>query len=170
VLKKICLSICMTLSLAALALAQGTSPVKVTSIAVAPASFKAGDAVTITVQVENSATRPYGCVGTPYFQVSVNIFKAEPYTTTNMIWQGEQALTTPLAAGERRTVTLSMRWTVPNLDVSSFHVTAWSPLCAPDEFGQFAKVIINKSCVYTYQPRLEIIRTPIRDLQILRKK
>jgi hypothetical protein len=161
--RRIALSIALLMAFGTFAMAQGTSPVKIVSVSVSPTSFKAGDAVTVTVQIENTAATPYGCVGAGFFKVAAYVFKAAPHTVTNQVWSAEQALTTPLAAHERRTVALTTKWTVPNIDTPSFQVVAWSPVCAPDEFGQNAVITIGKSCVYSYSPALTLIRMPLRE-------
>jgi hypothetical protein len=160
--------VCLALLFAVSALAQGTSPVKVSSISVSPTNFKAGDNVTITTQLENTSANSYGCTGGAYFAVSVYVFKAAPYTVANQVWQATQALPTALAGHERRTVALTTRWPVGSLDTPSYHIMAWSPVCAPDEFGQSTVLTIPKTCVYSYTPRFEIIRRPIREMQLLR--
>ena len=168
-LRRFALGLALLLAFGTYAVAQGTSPVKVSSVSVSPTSFKAGDNVTITVQLENISASPYGCVGGAYFKVAVYVFKASPYTVTNQIWSADQVLTTPLAAHERRTVTLTTKWSVPNLDTPSFHVMAWSPVCAPDEFGQNAVLTINKTCVYSYTPTIQFIRAPLRERLIIKR-
>jgi hypothetical protein len=162
------LVVCLSLPFAVSALAQGTSPVKINSISVSPANFKAGDNVTITTQLENTSPNTYGCVGGAYFSVSVYVFKATPYTVANQVWHGSQALPSALAGRERRTVTLTTRWPVGAVDTPSYHIMAWSPVCAPDEFGQNTILTIPKVCVYSYQPRFEFARRPIKELKILR--
>jgi hypothetical protein len=161
------LVVCLTMLFAVSALAQGTSPVKVSSISVSPTSFKAGDNVTITAKLENTSANSYGCTGTTHFAVSVYVFKAAPYTVTNQVWHATQALPTALAGRERRTVTLTTRWPVGSLDTPSYHIMAWSPVCAPDEFGQSTVLTIPKTCVYQYTPRFQMMRRPIRELQLL---
>jgi hypothetical protein len=152
------------------AAAQGSSPVQVTGITVSPTTFKGGDQVTITVSLANTSSKPYGCVGTPYNAVSVYIFKAEAHITTNLVWQNTQVLPGVLAAGERKTVTLSTRWPVPASDVAEWQIVAWSPICAPDEFGQQAVLKIGKECMYRYTPRIQFTpRVPIRNLRLLGK-
>jgi hypothetical protein len=167
--KRIAVILCFGLLLGATVLAQGTSPVKVTGISVSPTTFKAGDTVTVTVKLHNTATKPYDCVGGGHFAVSVYVFKASPYTVANQVWSASQPLTTPLGAGENRTVTLSTKWTVPNIDTSTFHFMAWSPVCAPDEFGQTATLKVNRECVYRYHALFEFKRVPLKSLQAMPK-
>jgi hypothetical protein len=142
-------------------MAQGTSPVAVTGISVSPDTFKAGDQVTVTIRLKNNGTRSYGCSS---FKASVYIFKAAPYTTTNQVWQASQALPSPMAAGATQSVTFTSKWLVPNANPSSYHVMAWSPVCAPDEFGQSSVIEIDRECVYKYSPLRTIrqIREPMK--------
>jgi hypothetical protein len=149
--------VALTLALGASAMAQGTSPIKVNSINVAPTSFKAGDSVTVTIQLENTRATSYGCAG---MQAAVYAFKAEPYTTTNEVWRATQPVASPMAANEKRIVTFTTKWTVPNVDAPTFSLLAWSPACAPDEFGQSLVLKINKSCVYSYTPSFQRVRLP----------
>jgi hypothetical protein len=152
----------LSLAMGAQGMAQGTSPIKVNSISVSPTSFKAGDQVTITIQLKNEGTRSYGCGS---FEASVSIFKTKPYTVTNRVWDASQAVTSPMAAGAVQNVTFTSKWTVPNINTTSFHIMAWSPLCAPDEFGQNTIIEIGKECVYKYQPRFEFLARPIKPLR-----
>lgn len=151
-------------------LAQGSSPVKVTGITVTPASLPAGTQATFTVALQNAGTKAYGCVGTPGFAVHVYVFKAQPYTTTNLVWQGSQALTTPLNPGERRSITLATPWTVPPATTApTLYVTAWSPVCAPDEFGQNAQIKLEQECIYKFQRTFTLAPIAPRDFKLIRK-
>jgi len=161
--KRTAVILCLLLLLGATAFA-GDSPVEVTSISLSPTSFKAGDTVTVTVKIKNTATNPYACVGGVFFRVEVHVFKAEPYTVANRVWTATQPLTTPLAAGEIRTVTLASKWTVPNIDTPTFHFQAWGPLCGSDEFGGLAVLKVNKVCVYQYKPHLEFAPKQAKEL------
>lgn len=164
-------SIFCTLAVSALPLlAQGTSPVKVTGITVAPANLPAGTQATFTVALENAGTKAYGCVGTPGFAVTVYVFKAKPYTTANLVWQGSQSLAAPLNLGERRSVVLATKWTVPATSTAStLYVMAWSPVCAPDEFGQNAQIKLEQECVYTFHPRFTLAPISPKDFKLIRK-
>ncbi len=163
---KALLGIALVLS-GTVAMAQGSSPVEVTGITVSPATFKGGDQVTLTVSLKNTSTNPYGCVGTPYNAVTIYVFKAEPHTTANLVWQNTHALPGVLAGGERKTVTIAARWPVPATDVPEWQIVAWSPVCAPDEFGQRAVLKIGKECMYHYTPRLQLMpRVPIKSLKL----
>lgn len=151
-------------------LAQGSSPVKVTGITVAPASLPAGTQATFTVALQNLGTKAYGCVGTPGFAVHVYVFKAQPYTTTNLVWQGSQTLATPLNPGERRSVALAAKWTVPAASTApTLYVMAWSPVCAPDEFGQNAQIKLDQECIYKFQPAFTLAPINPRDFKLIRK-
>jgi hypothetical protein len=144
-------------------MAQGTSPVQVSSVSLAPTSFKAGTSVTFTVVLQNgpAAYGATGCVGSPYFGVTVNVTDA----SNNLVWHGYQALTSPLAAGERRTVPVTSAWMVPSSDTASYTVVAWSPMCGSDEFGQTAVLTIGKSCMYSYTPAFKFTpRVPKSEL------
>lgn len=158
----------MLLLIGGIAMAQ--SPIKVNGVSLSPTSFAAGDAVAITVNLENAGTTSYGCVGGAFFKLWVPIYKAASFTTANQIWSGEAALTSPMAPGEKRSITLSTTWTVPNLDVPAFHFQAWGPVCAPDEFGNTATLKVNRSCVYKYQPIFQWVKKPIRELSLIRRR
>lgn len=159
----------VALACSGLALAQGTSPVKVTGITVSPTSVQAGTNVTISVNLKNEGTAAYGCVGSEWMKAAVYIFKAQPYTVDNQIWQGSQALTANLAPGESKRVTLAAKWTVPNLDIPTFHIMAWSPVCAPDEFGQSAVLKLNKACVWRALPKFEFVKMPLKEIAVFKK-
>jgi hypothetical protein len=146
---------------AAFAVAQGTSAIKVTGISVSPTSLKAGAVATITVNLKNEGVAAYGgCAGA---SVAVYIFKDQPYTVTNQVWQAQQALGSAMAPGSTRPITFTAKWTVPAGDVPTYHIMAWSPVCAPDEFGQTSVLKLNKACVYQYTPKFEMMRLPIRE-------
>jgi hypothetical protein len=162
-LKRIVSAVLLSLLVGVSLMAQGASPVKVTGISVSPSTFKAGDVVTVTVTLANGSTSSYGCAG---LQVQVYLYKASPYTVTNQIWHASQPVASPMAGGETRAVTLSAKWTVPNIDTPTFHIMAWGPVCAPHEFGQNAVLKVDKTCVYVYRrtidftPRAPIPRLP----------
>lgn len=150
--------------------AQGTSPIKVTNISVTPTNLPAGTQATFSVTLENSSNKAYGCVGNPGFAVTIYVFKAQPYTTANLVWQGTQALTSPMNPGERRNVTLSTKWTVPAAHTApTLFVVAWSPVCAPDEFGQNTQIRLEQECIYTFQPRFTLAPINPKDFKIIRK-
>lgn len=138
-----------TLTIPELGMAQGASPVKVNKITVTPDTFKTGDTLTITVDIENTSKSAYGCVGGPYFKVFLNVFKATPFTVSNQLWTTNQALNTPLNPGEKRSITFTSKWTVSNIDTDKFILQAGSPICAPDEFNQTASRTFSRSCTYT---------------------
>lgn len=149
----------------ALLFAQGTSPIKVAGISISPASVAAGGRVTITAKLQNTATRTYGCTG-PNFNAAVYVFKADQYTTVNQVFATTQS-TTPFTAGETRSVTFPTPWTVPAGNVETYHILVWSPLCAPDEFGQTGVLKLRRSCTYSaptlvlVNPALRVPRLPI---------
>jgi hypothetical protein len=159
-LRRVVVAVLVMVLGAAIAVAQGTSPIKVTGISVSPTSFNAGNAVTITVKLKNGGTASYGCAGTT---VAVYIFKDQPYTVTNQVWQAQQPLGAAMAAGSTRSITFTAKWTVPAGDTPTYHIMAWSPVCAPDEFGQNSVVKINRTCVYKYVPKYELVRMSVRD-------
>jgi hypothetical protein len=115
--------------------AQGSSPIQVNQITLNPSTFKAGDAVSVTVALKNTSTATYGCSG---YKMSLNVFKAEPFTVTNEIWSAAQALNTPMAPGETRSVTFAAKFPAPNSSFPVITFQVWSPICGPDEFGQVA--------------------------------
>jgi hypothetical protein len=135
--------------------------VKVAAIGISPAQFKAGDQVTLSVTLQNTSASPYACVGSTYYGVSVYISKARPSTVANTVFSGHQPLTSPLAAHERRTVTLTTKWTVPSVDTPQFYVQAWGPICGSDEFGNTAEVTIPRVCVYNFTPTITAVVAPL---------
>jgi hypothetical protein len=132
-----------------LGIAQGTSPVKVNKITVTPATFKIGNNLTITVEIENTSRSTYGCVGGTYFKVFLSVFKATPFHVSNQLWTTNQPLTTALNPGEKRSITFTSKWTVPNIDTDKFIFHAGGPICAPDEFNQTASRTFSRSCTYS---------------------
>jgi hypothetical protein len=162
-MKHLPLVVALGLVFSANAMAQGTSPIKVNSISVSPTNFKAGDSVTVTLQLENTRASGYGCAG---MQASIHAFKAEPYTVTNQVWNATQAVGGAMAANEKRNVTFTTRWNVPNVDAPTWHLMAWSPACPPDEFGQNAVLKIGKSCTYTATPTIRLLRLPPQQLHM----
>ncbi|HDP94999.1 MAG TPA: hypothetical protein ENN40_06530 [Candidatus Aminicenantes bacterium] len=134
--------------------AQGTSSVKVTDISLSPTTFKAGDLVTVKVTLRNEATATYGCNG---MEAAVYAFKAKPFTVSNQLWQAKQGVA-PMTAGATKEVTFSAKFTVPSGDYPVLYFMAWSPVCAPDEFGQTAQLEVNQECVYRFRPRMMWIR------------
>jgi hypothetical protein len=152
-------------------LAQGMSPVNVNKITVSPLPFKVGERVTISLELENTATGNYGCVGGVYYKAFIHIFKAKPFTVDNVVWETSQALTAPFRPGEKRTVTFTSTWTVPNTETINYFFSCGSPVCAPDEFGQHLVVTYYRSCVYnSLQVNPEIIRLSVKELYKLIKK
>ena len=125
---------------------QGSSPVEVKSISLTPTTFKSGDNVTINVTLHNASTKVYGCAG---MKVWLWVYKAKPSTTTNQIWSAEQALgVASMAAGETKTVTFTQKFTVPTQNYPQLIFNAWGPVCAPDEFGQMASLVVGQECMY----------------------
>ncbi len=156
---------CLLLLLGATAFA-GDSSVQVTSISVSPTTFKAGDVVTVTVKLKNISANPYTCIGGQFYKVTVNVFKAEPYTVANRIWTTTQPLTVPMPGGATQTVTLAQKWTVPNIDTPTYHFQAWGPLCGSDEFGGMAVLKVNKVCVYQYKPHVLVAPKAVKELPV----
>ncbi len=144
----------------ALLLAQGTSPVAVTGISISPATISPGTNVSITVNLRNGATHTYGCGGGA---VTVYVFKGDSDTTANLVFQATQGVS-PMPGGMTSNVTIPTQWTVPAGDVASYRIVAWSPMCAPDEFGQRAQLTLRRSCTYSSIP---LIRLPSVRLQRL---
>lgn len=147
-----------------LIMAQGTSPVKVNKITTSPASFKAGNTVSISIEIENTARSNYGCVGEACFQIFVQIFKARPPIMTNFLFETTLSLNAALSAGEKKTITFPARWVVPNIDTDKFIFNATGPICAPDEFGQMLSKTFLKSCSYSATSTIELIRIHKKDL------
>jgi hypothetical protein len=147
-MKKISLILLVLLLIAGNVLAQGTSPVKVNKLTVTPSSFKAGDVLTFTIEIQNTSRNTYGCVGGSYFKVYLYVFNADRMHVDNLLWKTEQTLTSPLAPGEKRTITFSSKWTVPKICPEKIVFVGWGPMCAPDEFSQMAKIIFNQTCLY----------------------
>jgi hypothetical protein len=157
------IGVCIVLfALPAMLLAQGTSPLKVTRITISPASVAAGARVAISVSIQNTSTATYGCSG-PNSGVTVYVFKAEPYSTANKVWETTQPVA-PFAAGETRAVPISTQWVVPAGDVESYHIVAWSGVCGSDEFGQQAALKLRKACTYSALPTLLLpnIKVPLK--------
>lgn len=145
--------------------AQGTSPVRVNKISVSPSSFKAGDRLTITIEIENTSRSRYGCVGGAYFKAFLSIYKAEPFTVSNRLWETDQTLRANLRPGEKRTVTFASRWTVPSMNYEKYIFNATGPICAPDEFGRSAKKEYVSSCTYSSpMPLLRLPKVATKDL------
>lgn len=138
-----------SLALPNLGIAQGTSPVKVNRIIVTPATFKIGDELTITVEIENTARSAYGCVGGAHFKVYLHVFKATPFHVSNMLWSTDQPLTTALNPGEKRSITFTSKWTAPNIDTDRFIFLAGGPICASDEFNRTASRTFSRRCIYS---------------------
>jgi len=153
-----------------LAMAQGMSPVKVNKITVTPASFRIGDILSFSIEIENTSTSAYGCVNGAYFKAFLQVFKATPYHVSNLLWDTSQALTTNLAPGEKRTVAFTAKWTVPNIATDKFIFLAGGPVCAPDEFNQTTPFTYYQTCTYAalVTMRPEVIRIAVKD--ILKKK
>ncbi len=154
-----------------LAMAQGMSPVKVNKITVTPASFRIGDILSFSIEIENTSTSAYGCVNGAYFKAFLQVFKATPYHVSNLLWDTSQALTTNLAPGEKRTVAFTAKWTVPNIATDKFIFLAGGPVCAPDEFNQTTAFPFYQTCTYSALAtvmRPEVIRIAVKD--ILKKK
>jgi len=129
---------------------QGQSPLTVTGISFSPATFKPGDDVSVTITLRNPSTQRYGCTG---MSAAIQVFHRQPYTVYHLIWRAEQA-TAPMAAGESRNVTFSQRFTVPRANHPQLFFNAWSPMCAPDEFGRASEFVVGQECVYTHIPHL----------------
>lgn len=144
-------------------MAQGISPVKVNRIIASPSPFKEGNTVSISVEIENKATKNYGCVGTDYFKVGLKIYKST-VSPANKLWETSQALTSALGPGEKRTVAFSANRTVPNIDTDKFIFVATGPLCAPDEFGQSTSLTFLRRCRYEELIKMEIIKVPKTDI------
>jgi len=155
---------------AGLVMAQGTSPVKVNRITVTPAQFKIGTTLSFSIEIENTSTSAYGCVNGTYFKAFLHAFKATPYHISNLLWETSQPITANLAPNEKRTVTFTEKWTVPNIATDKFIFLAGSPICAPDEFNQSLALTFYQTCSYaalaTIRP--EFIRIAVKD--ILKKK
>jgi len=139
----------VSLMIASSGLAQGISPIRVNKITVTPATFKAGDRLKITIEIENTASVTYGCVGDRWFHAYVGVYKNTPFNTTNRIWNTEVRLTTPLRAGEKRGVRFLSDWDVPKIETDKFIFLAWGPVCAPDEFGMQTQKTYIRSCSYS---------------------
>ena len=145
-------------------LAQGTSPVKVKKIEVNPDSFKVGKILTISVEIQNTSNKRYGCVGGTHYKVFLNIFKATPYHVSNQVWKTSQPLSAILSPGEQKTITFSAKWKVPNIDTDRFIFRAGGPICAPDEFNQTAAITFLRTCVYRLLPKFKLIRKATKKL------
>jgi hypothetical protein len=168
--KKLLIMAALCFFVTGLVMAQGTSPVKVNRITVTPASFKIGDTLSFSIEIENTSTSAYACVNGTYFKAFLHVFKATPYRIDNQLWETSQPLTTNLAPHERRTVTFTARWTVPNIVTDKFIFMAGGPICAPDEFNQSTVITFYQTCTYTALAtiRPEVIRIAAKD--ILKKK
>lgn len=154
-----------------LVMAQGMSPVKVNKITITPATFRIGDTLSFSIEIENTSTSAYGCVRGAYFKAFLHAFKAAPYHISNLLWDTSQPLTTNLGPGEKRTVTFTARWTVPSIDTDKFIFLAGGPACAPDEFNQTTAFTYYQTCTYAALAtilRPEVIR--IATKEILKKK
>ncbi|MBN1196602.1 MAG: hypothetical protein JXA62_04275 [Candidatus Aminicenantes bacterium] len=134
--------------------AQGTSSLKVTDITLSPTTFKAGDLVTVKITLRNDTSATYGCSG---MEAVVYAFKAKPFTVSNQLWQAKQGVA-PMAAGATKEVTFSTKFTVPSGNYPVLYFLAWSPVCAPDEFGQTAQLEVDQECVYRFHPRMLWVR------------
>lgn len=146
-----------------IAVAQGVSPVKVNKIVVSPSPFKVGDALTFTVEIENTSNSTYGCVNTLGFIVQISVFKSDT-SEKNLIWVGSQKLTTPLSAGEKRTVTLTSKWKVPPevVDINKIIFRAYGPACAEGDLliQQNAELTCYRSC--SFAPLKLIVLPPLK--------
>ncbi len=149
--KKLILIVLVSFFIAGNCLAQGMSPVKVTKLKVTPSSFKAGDVLTFTIEIMNTSRNTYGCVGATYFKVFLDVFNAERFHVDNWLWGTEQSLTSPLAPGEKRTITFSSKWTVPKITSDKVVFVGGGPICAPDEFNQIAHITFSQTCSYVLQ-------------------
>jgi hypothetical protein len=147
-MKKIDLILLVSLLIAGNVFAQGASPVKVNKITVTPSSFKAGDVLTFTIEIQNTSRNTYGCVGDSGFKVFLDVFNAERLQMDNWLWGTEQPLTSPLAPGEKRTITFSSKWTVPKICPEKIVFLGGGPWCAPDEFNQTAYITFSQTCLY----------------------
>ena len=154
----------LLLILPALSMAQGSSPVKVTKIMVNPNSFKAGNTISFSIEIQNTSTSSYGCSGA---KVSIHIYKATPYTVSNRVWHTEQPFSATMAPGEKKTVSFSGKWRVPNFCPNQFIVLAKGTICAPDEFDQSKADTFSKTCVY--KRRQLLIRRPIHRRPVKKK-
>jgi len=139
------------------------SPVKVNKIIVSPVPFKAGNTVSISVEIENTARSNYGCVGTELFKVFLSIWKSD-VVPGNYLWSTSQPLTAVLGPGEKRTIAFSANWTVPNIDPDKFIFHASGPLCPPDKYREGAELSFLRSCSYSPIAPMEYIR--IRKIDI----
>lgn len=145
---------------------QGSSPVEVKAISLTPTTFKPGNMVTINVTLHNASTKAYGCSG---MKIWLYVFKAKPTTTTNQIWSSEQAIgVNSMAANETRTVAFTQQFTVPAQNYPQLIFNAWGPICAPDEFGQYASLVVGQECMYRVRSRFEFV--PRTRLPVLIKK
>jgi hypothetical protein len=168
--KKLLIMAALCFFVTGLVMAQGTSPVKVNRITVTPASFKIGDTLSFSIEIENTSTSAYACVNGAYFKAFLHVFKATPYHVSNLLWETSQPLTTNLAPHERRTVAFSAKWTVPNIATDKFIFLAGGPVCAPDEFNQTTAITFYQTCIYAplVAVRPETLRIAVKD--ILKKK
>ena len=121
-----------------LLVAQGTSPVKVTSITLSPTTCDPGDIVTVTITLHNTSANPYNCGG---MMAGISAFKATPYSVANRIWQAQQPVTS-FAAGEQRNVTFTTKFTVP-ANLVELHFQARGPVCPPNEFPHQKNLVLR---------------------------
>ena len=141
--------------------AQGTSPIQVTSINLEPASFNAGDRVTIKIGLKNG-----GAAATAAGMAYVDIFKADTWLASDAVFHAEQPIAA-MAAGATRTVTFAARWTVPGLDVPAYFVRA-AAIDPPNEFGNPKSARYLRSCAYSRPAAL--VTLPVLRLREISKR
>ena len=133
---------------------QGTSPMKVDKITLSPATFKAGNSVTVAVTVRNGGTKVYGCPGENTWAVWFIMTRAEPspgggVSTSDFLWSAYEPLGSAMKPGESRTVAASHKWLVPALDLPSVYAFAAGGGCSPDH--EFQSAVVRQERVSFYQ-------------------
>jgi hypothetical protein len=107
--------------------AQGQSSLRITSINVSPQPFKAGDVVTVTLEVTSPVATGNGIRSYFSFYKSNNRLE-------DMLGGGHQSVQ-DLAAGEKRQIVFTDKWVVPKLLVKKIYlfVGVYDP---PNEFAR----------------------------------
>ncbi len=116
-------------------------------ISVTPANFRARDVLTISCEIENRGNTPYGCMGASTFCVFLTVLNSP--TSTSPLWNAAEALRTPLAPGERRTITFSRRWGIRDYSNAQLVFVVGAPYCNVDEQPAGASVTYTLNCAYS---------------------
>jgi len=143
--RKLTWILAVALLLPLLGWAQGSSAIKVTVINVTPASFQNGAALTVAIDYRNAGTRASG-PGTAFVQV----FKANTFLATDLVWHTEQPVGA-IPAGGTGSLTFTTKFTVPNINTDKFVFRA-GIIDPPNEFCDMASRTFNRTCTYQAMP------------------